>query len=152
MCTGLTEENPLTIREFTYSIARLNRDQYFKGYTFLVFKQHATELYQLKKREREGFMTEMVRVADALAQVFKPDKMNYELLGNKMPHLHWHLIPRYKSEPFWGDPVWSNEHFERRLSFKEYQKLIIQLQEKLARSEWVQTTHSCGETSVRRCM
>ncbi len=133
MCGGLAEENPLTIQELTYSVARLNRDQYFRGYTFLVFKHHATELYQLKKRERDGFMTEMVKVADALARVFRPDKMNYELLGNKMPHLHWHLIPRYKSEPSWGEPVWSNEHFERRLSYKEYQKLIGQIQTNLSR-------------------
>lgn len=133
MCEGLAKENPLTIQELTYSVARLNRDQYFRGYTFLVFKNHATELYQLKKREREGFLTEMVKVADALAQVFKPDKMNYELLGNKMPHLHWHLIPRYKHEPSWGEPVWSHEHFERRLSYKEYQRLIEQIQTRLSR-------------------
>ena len=131
MCKGLTEENPLTIREFTYSIARLNRDQYFKGYTFLVFRGHATELYEIGKAEREGFIEEMVAVAEALSQVFKPDKMNYELLGNKMPHLHWHLIPRYKSEPMWGEPVWSSEHFERRLSYKEYQKMIGLVQAKL---------------------
>ncbi len=135
MCKGLAEENPLTIRELTYSVARLNRDQYFKGYTFLVFKWHATELYQLNTSQREGFMSEMVEVAEALAQVFKPDKMNYELLGNKMPHLHWHLIPRYKAEPMWGDPVWSIEHFERRPSYKEYQKIIGQIQAKLIRSK-----------------
>ncbi len=125
----------MTIRELTYSVARLNRDQYFKGYTFVVFKGHATELYQITKAEREGFLTEMVRVAEALAQVLKPDKMNYELLGNKMPHLHWHLIPRYKSEPSWGEPVWGIEHFERRLSYKEYQKIIGQVRAKLTKSK-----------------
>jgi len=135
MCKGLDEENPLTICELKYSVARLNRDQYFKGYTFVIFKRHATELYQIDEAEREGFLVEMVRVADALSQVFKPDKMNYELLGNKMPHLHWHLIPRYRSEPMWGEPVWSSEHFERRLSYKEYQKIIGQVRAKLDSNE-----------------
>lgn len=131
MCRGLEDQNPLNICDLTYSIARLNRDQYFRGYTFVVFKRHETELHRLNDSEREGFLEEMVRISGALDQVFKPDKMNYEILGNKMPHLHWHLIPRYKSEPFWGEPVWSNEHLERRLAFSEYQKLIRQIRANL---------------------
>ncbi len=132
MCRGLEKENPLTICDLEFSVARLNKDQYFKGYTFVVLKEHETELYRLSDAKRAGFFEEMVRVAEALAQVFKPDKMNYEVLGNKMPHLHWHLIPRYKSEPFWGDPVWSSEHLERELAYSEYQKMIEKIRARIA--------------------
>ncbi len=34
--------------------------------------------------------------------------MNYELLGNTNPSLHWHVIPRYKDDPRWGQPIWEN--------------------------------------------
>ncbi len=128
MCRGLEKENPLTIAEFTYSVARMNRDQYFRGYTFLVFKYHETELYSLDEATRTGFVQEMIRLASALDVVFKPDKMNYELLGNAMPHLHWHVIPRYKREPLWGQPVWVREHLERRLGYAQYQRQIEQIQ------------------------
>lgn len=132
MCRGLEKENPLTIIELTHSVARLNRDQYFRGYSFVVFKEHETELYRLSEEERVGFYRDMLKVAQALDRVFKPDKMNYEVLGNKIPHLHWHLIPRYKSESFWGEPVWSNPHLERRLRYSEYQKIIGQIRAEIS--------------------
>ena len=37
-------------------------------------------------------------VAEAVSNIFKPDKMNYELLGNGCPHIHWHLYPRVKGD------------------------------------------------------
>ena len=40
----------------------------------------------------------MALVAQAVYNVFKPDKMNYELLGNGCPHIHWHLFPRRKGD------------------------------------------------------
>ena len=42
---------------------------------------------------------------------FRPRKLNYELLGNSVPHLHWHLIPRYSDDPMRTVPVWENPNF-----------------------------------------
>ena len=41
----------------------------------------------------------MCTLGRAIAAAFRPRKLNYELLGNQVPHLHWHLIPRYESDP-----------------------------------------------------
>jgi diadenosine tetraphosphate (Ap4A) HIT family hydrolase len=41
--------------------------------------------------------------------------LNYELLGNGAPHLHWHLFPRYDTDPSPGWPVWSDPEFRRQL-------------------------------------
>jgi diadenosine tetraphosphate (Ap4A) HIT family hydrolase len=45
-------------------------------------------------------------LAAAIEGCFSPRKLNYELLGNQVPHLHWHLFPRYASDPEVLKPVW----------------------------------------------
>jgi diadenosine tetraphosphate (Ap4A) HIT family hydrolase len=42
----------------------------------------------------------------AIVRSFAPDHMNYESLGNVVPHLHVHLVPRYRDDPRWGAPIW----------------------------------------------
>lgn len=53
----------------------------------------------------------MAQVAEAVFRGFTPRKLNYELLGNSVSHLHWHLFPRYDDDlnPQW--PVWTNQSF-----------------------------------------
>ncbi len=50
-------------------------------------------------------------VAEAVFRAFGPRKLNYELLGNSVSHLHWHLIPRYADDPIPRLPLWSNPDF-----------------------------------------
>jgi len=102
----------------------LNRDQFFPGYTLLFTKQHATELFQLDRSVRSGLMEEVSRVAEALFTVFRPDKINYELLGNMVPHIHWHLVPRHADEPLWPRPIWSEPHSELLLAPAAYRERI----------------------------
>jgi len=76
----------------------------------LVLRRHVTELYDLPAPERATLMEEVSRVAQALARVFRPVKMNYELLGNLVPHIHWHLVPRVATDPGLRAPIWTVEH------------------------------------------
>jgi diadenosine tetraphosphate (Ap4A) HIT family hydrolase len=88
----------------------LNDDQFFPGWTVVVFQRHATELFQLAPTERFQLIEEVNRVADISAEVYQAKKMNYELLGNQLPHIHWHLIPRLASDPAPLEPVWRVPH------------------------------------------
>ena len=110
MCGEYGPGGARLIAELETSRAFLHEDQFFPGYVLLVLRRHATELYQLEAGERRTHLEEVSRVAEALARVFRPVKMNYELLGNQVPHIHWHLVPRLPTDPDPGSPIWRVDH------------------------------------------
>lgn len=120
MCSRWELDVDLQICELEQSYLILNRDQFFPGYCLLFTKQHQTELFHLDQQARQGLMEEISLVAQALADCFQPDKLNYELLGNMVPHIHWHLVPRFSSEPLWPRPIWSEPHQELLLTVEQY--------------------------------
>jgi len=131
MCSRWDQDSELRIAEMTHSYVTLNRDQFFPGYTLLFTKTHVTELFHLDKTVRAELTEEISRVAEALYSVFHPDKINYELLGNMVPHMHWHLVPRFSSEALWPRPIWSEPHNELLLSPAEYSQRIKLIREAL---------------------
>lgn len=122
MCDRWQTDADLRIAELEHSYLILNRDQFFPGYCLLFTKQHQTELFQLDQTVRQGMMEEVTRTAQALATCFQPDKLNYELLGNMVPHIHWHLIPRFRRDALWPRPIWSEPHQELQLAADEYRQ------------------------------
>jgi diadenosine tetraphosphate (Ap4A) HIT family hydrolase len=115
MCDRVGGEGPLFIADLGQSRVYLNEDQFFPGWVFVVLKRHAVELYDLQAPERAGLIEDVTRVAQALARVYRPVKMNYELLGNQVPHIHWHLVPRLEGDPEPRWPVWRVPHEPRVL-------------------------------------
>ena len=91
--------------EFPHSVAVLGPWQFYTGYCVLVSRDHASELSQLGPN-RAAFLDEMATLAAAIEACFRPHKLNYELLGNQVPHLHWHLFPRSADDPDRLRPVW----------------------------------------------
>src|SRR5581483_7820806 len=92
--------------QFPHAVVLLGAWQYYTGYCVVVARRHASELSQLGDDERRAYLDEMCLVARAIEQTFRPLKMNYELLGNQVPHLHWHLFPRRADDPETLKPVW----------------------------------------------
>ena len=131
MCRRWDDDADLRVAELEHSFVVLNRDQYFPGYSLLFTKQHVTELFHLDRSLRAGLMEEVSCVAEALFTLFQPDKINYELLGNMVPHIHWHLVPRHSSEPLWPRPIWSEAHNELLLSPQEYRERIAAIRQVL---------------------
>jgi len=127
MCTKWADEPELRIAELECSYVLLNRDQFFPGYTFLLIKEHLTELFHLDREWRIMVMEEVTAVASALNTLFKPDKINYELLGNMVPHMHWHLVPRFRTDQVWPRPIWAVPHEEAILSPAGYTERIEQI-------------------------
>ena len=128
-CQGTWPRADHFIADLGLSQAYLHEDQFFKGWTVVVFRRHATELFQLAPTERIQMMEEVTLVAKTLAQVFDARKINYELLGNQLPHIHWHLIPRLATDPAPLEPVWRVQHEPLLRSGSDLQSTVQRLQQ-----------------------
>jgi diadenosine tetraphosphate (Ap4A) HIT family hydrolase len=84
------------------------------GYVCVVAKRHVVEPYELAERERAAFWEDCMIAARGLAALFQPVKMNYEIHGNTIPHLHMHLYPRYVGDPYEGGPIDNQARFTRK--------------------------------------
>jgi diadenosine tetraphosphate (Ap4A) HIT family hydrolase len=75
------------------------------GYVCLVSQTHAVDLHDLPTATACAFMRDARRVSRAVACVTGAVKMNYEIHGNSIPHLHMHFFPRYRGDQFEGQPI-----------------------------------------------
>ena len=85
----------------------LAKNQTYRGQCLLIFDlRHAARPDQLTSAEWTAFCTDLFVAQNAVVAVTTPDHINIESLGNVVPHLHWHIIPRYVDDPRWGMPIW----------------------------------------------
>jgi diadenosine tetraphosphate (Ap4A) HIT family hydrolase len=104
---GRPEETAHGIRIFAGSVsdAYLNKAKIQRGYTIVVWRgRHVAEPTELSSTEASAYWLEVVLVARALETHLQPVKTNYNVLGNSLPHLHTHIIPRYEDDPRPGWP------------------------------------------------
>jgi diadenosine tetraphosphate (Ap4A) HIT family hydrolase len=130
-CLGQWPAADHRVAELETTVVYFNEDQFFPGWTFLILKRHATELFELTREERSQLIEEVNMVARALATVLGARKMNYELLGNQVAHIHWHLVPRLANDPAPREPAWRVPHDPKRLPGDELRNLIHQIRSRL---------------------
>ena len=76
------------------------------GYTIVIWRgRHVAEPTELSADEARGYFDEVLRVARAIESHYQPIKLNLEMLGNSLPHLHTHVIPRYPDDGSPGHPA-----------------------------------------------
>jgi diadenosine tetraphosphate (Ap4A) HIT family hydrolase len=75
------------------------------GYACVVSKHHVVEPFELPASDAMAFWHDVMAAARALNQLFNPAKLNYEIHGNTIPHLHLHLFPRFAGDPYVGGPI-----------------------------------------------
>lgn len=109
MCRGgRPEEFPGGSRIFAGEVcdAYLQREDWVRGYTVAIWRgRHVSELHDLTADEIGRYMSEVSRVGRAIADHFAAAKLNYEILGNRVPHVHTHIVPRYLDDPAPGRPL-----------------------------------------------
>jgi diadenosine tetraphosphate (Ap4A) HIT family hydrolase len=126
----LETEYGFTVADLERSRLQLSRNQYVRGYCILVAKKAVREPHQMYPPERALFFDDMVRVGETLEKVFQPIKINYEILGNAIPHLHVHIVPRYYGDPAPGRPI--NPGAETvNLADDEYWQMVGDIREAL---------------------
>jgi diadenosine tetraphosphate (Ap4A) HIT family hydrolase len=106
LCSGETcpicrNGRPLGIvTELNVTYVTSSAESLMRGYCCLVLKRHAVELYDLSTDEGAALMKDIQRVAKVLQVITGAVKLNYQIHGNTIPHLHVHLFPRYRGDPF----------------------------------------------------
>ena len=78
----------------------------YPGFCRVILNRHVAEMTDLVPEERSRLMMAVMKVEQALREVLQPDKINLAALGNVVPHLHWHVIPRFTDDPHFPNPVW----------------------------------------------
>ena len=130
------KSNPYFVMELETGYVVIGDHQHFKGYTLFLCKHHVSELHELPKDFRVKYLEEMSIVAEAAYNAFKPEKMNYELLGNGDSHVHWHLFPRVTGETPKKGPVWwlpREEMYDdsKRIKGDELRNMVEKLEKEL---------------------
>ncbi len=77
------------------------------GYLRVVWQRHAAEMTDLDALGRLHLMRAVFQVERLQRSLLRPDKINLASLGNQVPHLHWHLIPRWRGDPCFPDAIWA---------------------------------------------
>jgi len=116
----------LEICELSVSTLYLYKEQSYFGRCVVVLNDHQRELFHLPEETRAKLMEDIARVAAAIEKAFLPDKINYAMYGDTMPHIHFHVVPKYKDGDCWGSAFDFNSN---RTYFKDeqYQAMIEKL-------------------------
>ena len=81
-------------------------DEHYPGFCRVVWRDHAKEMTDLPELDRMLLMDVLWQVELVVREVMQPEKVNLASFGNMVPHLHWHVIPRYTDDVHFPAPVW----------------------------------------------
>lgn len=91
--------------DFCRVILLTNTD--FPGFCRVVLNHHEKEMTDLSDSEQHRLMRVVFKVEQAIRDVLQPEKINLASLGNKTPHIHWHVTPRYEGDATFPNSIWS---------------------------------------------
>ena len=114
----------LEICKLNVSTLYLFKEQTYKGRCVVAYNGHINELYELDEKQIELFMKGVAKVASTLNKTFSPNKINYGAYSDKLPHLHFHIVPKYEGGHTWGSTFEMMPTEKTILSDDEYSKMI----------------------------
>lgn len=82
-------------------------DPDYSGFCRVILERHVKEMTDLPADERTRLMNAVFATEATLRELLHPDKINLASLGNAAPHLHWHVIPRYRDDRHFPAPIWA---------------------------------------------
>ncbi len=102
-------------------------DAAYPGFTRVVWTKHVIEMTDLDAEEQSTLMRAVLLVESIQRKMLQPHKINLAAFGNVVPHLHWHIIPRWSDDLHFPAPVWAATpaHDERAQAALEARKANI---------------------------
>ena len=86
-------------------VVRVDEPRY-PGFCRVILERHAREMTDLPAADRSRLMDVVFAVEASVREAMEPDKMNVASLGNMTPHVHWHVIPRFRDDAHFPTPIW----------------------------------------------
>lgn len=120
----------LPIADLCVSKVFLFREQSYRGRCLVAYNGHVNDLNELSDEQRNAFMADVVQVTRAMQKVFNPEKINYGAYADKLSHLHFHLVPKYKDGPDYGGTFQMNPQ-KVYLSEQEYKEMTDAIRDNL---------------------
>ncbi|MGI9142861.1 MAG: HIT family protein [Fluviibacter sp.] len=102
-----TDGEDILFNNALYRIVAVN-DPAWPGFCRVIMNRHAAEMTDLPIEDRSAIMKAVCVTETILRDLMHPDKINLASLGNVVPHVHWHIIPRWKEDSHFPDPIWAN--------------------------------------------
>ena len=84
-------------------------DADYPGFCRVVWNSHVAEMTDLTAEDRARLFSVVMATEEALRVTMRPDKINLASVGNMVPHLHWHVIPRFADDRHFPESVWGKE-------------------------------------------
>jgi diadenosine tetraphosphate (Ap4A) HIT family hydrolase len=81
-------------------------DERYPGFCRVIWQDHIKEVTDLPELDRMLLMDVLWQVELVVREVMQPDKINLASFGNLVPHLHWHVVPRYADDTHFPQPIW----------------------------------------------
>lgn len=79
----------------------------YPGFCRVILNRHVGEMTDLPDTDRQRLMVVVFAVEATLRRLMHPDKINLASLGNVVPHMHWHVIPRFSDDAHFPQPIWA---------------------------------------------
>jgi diadenosine tetraphosphate (Ap4A) HIT family hydrolase len=79
----------------------------YPGFCRVIWQDHVAEMSDLAAEDAAHLLRIVLVVERVLRDIMQPSKINLAALGNQVPHLHWHVIPRHADDAHFPSPVWA---------------------------------------------
>lgn len=129
-CDLCQQQGDVIVESADWRVVLVN-DAHYPGFCRVIWNHHVKEMTDLSATQRNALMSVVWQVEAAIRSVMQPDKINVASLGNVVPHLHWHVIPRYTDDMHFPNPIWgqversTNEALQQRLKLVDALKAAI---------------------------
>ena len=81
-------------------------DAHYPGFCRVIWNAHVREMTDLDSAQQVQLMRIVFAVEAMIRRLFSPDKINLASFGNMVPHVHWHIIPRWQDDRHFPEPIW----------------------------------------------
>ncbi len=104
-CELCQQQGDVIVKADEWRVVLVN-DAHYPGFCRVIWHEHVQEMSDLPLEKRTLMMNVVWQVEQAIRDVIQPDKINLASFGNMVPHLHWHVIPRFKDDMHFPNPIW----------------------------------------------